>query len=148
VILTEVLRAGEVTSHLVVGTVCVYLMLALTWTFLYYAIEALAPGAILVRVGSFSGTALLPVADAEANKILYVSLATITTLGNSDIPVTFLARLLATIEAITAKVSLSLLGLSGRVPVGRVAHPRGPFWGHRPPHVSKRVELETLWKGP
>jgi len=108
-ILTEVLRAGEVTLHLVVGAVCVYLALALAWTFLYYAMEALAPGAILVRAGSFSATATLPVADADAVKMLYVSLATITTLGNSDIPVTFLARQLATIEAITGQLYLAVL---------------------------------------
>jgi hypothetical protein len=108
-ILTEVLRAGEVTSHLVVGAVCVYLALALAWTFLYYAIEALAPGAILVRAGSISATATLRVADADAIKMLYVSLATITTLGNSDIPVTFLARQLATIEAITGQLYLAVL---------------------------------------
>ncbi len=108
-ILTEVLRAGEVTLHLVVGAVCVYLMLALVWTFLYYVIEALVPGAILVRGQPFSSTAALAVADAEGIKMLYVSLATITTLGNSDIPVTFLARQLATIEAITGQLYLAVL---------------------------------------
>jgi hypothetical protein len=108
-ILTEVLRAGEVTLHLVVGAVCVYLMLALVWTFLYYAIEALAPGAILVRGQPFSATGALPVIDADSIKMLYISLATITTLGNSDIPVTFLARQIATIEAITGQLYLAVL---------------------------------------
>jgi len=108
-ILTEVLRAGEVTSQVVVGAVCVYLGLAILWAFLYYAIEAFAPGAILVRAGSFSATGPLPAADADAVKMLYVSLATITTLGNSDIPVTFLARQLATIEAITGQLYLAVL---------------------------------------
>jgi hypothetical protein len=108
-ILTEILRAGEVTSQLVVGAVCVYLALAVLWAFVYYAIEAFAPGAILVRAGSFSATAPLPVADADAVKMLYVSLATITTLGNSDVAVTFLARQLATIEAITGQLYLAVL---------------------------------------
>ena len=108
-ILTEVLRAGEVTSHLVVGAVCVYLMLALVWTFLYYAIEALAPGAILVRGQPFSGAGALPVADAEGIKMLYISLASISTLGNGDIPVTFLARQLAAVEAITGQLYLAVL---------------------------------------
>ena len=108
-ILTEVLRAGEVTTHLVVGAVCVYLLLALIWAFFYYAIEALAPGAILVRAQPFSGTGALPAADAEGIKMLYISLATITTLGNSDIPVTFLARQIATIEAITGQLYLAVL---------------------------------------
>jgi hypothetical protein len=108
-ILTEVLRAHEVTSHLVVGAVCVYLLLAVTWAFLYNAIEGLAPGAILVRAQPLSGTEALPVADSEAIKMLYISMATITTLGNSDIPVTFLARQLATVEAITGQLYLAVL---------------------------------------
>jgi Ion channel len=108
-ILTEVLRAGEITLHLVVGAVCVYLMLVLLWTFLYDAIETLAPGAILVRAASFSDTANLPVADADLVKLLYFSLTTITTLGNSDISVTFFARQLAPIEAITGQLYLAVL---------------------------------------
>ena len=108
-ILTEVLRAGEVTTHLVVGAVCVYLLLAVTWAFFYYAIEVLAPGAILVRAQPFSGTGALPAADSEGIKMLYISMATITTLGNSDIPVTFLARQVATIEAITGQLYLAVL---------------------------------------
>jgi hypothetical protein len=108
-ILTEVLHAGEVTLHLVVGAVCVYLMLVILWTLLYDAIETLAPGAILVRTSSFSETAKLPVADADFVKMLYFSLTTITTLGSSDIAVTFFARQLAPIEAITGQLYLAVL---------------------------------------
>lgn len=126
VILTEVLRAGEVTLHLVVGAVCVYLMLALIWGFLYYAIEDFAPGAILVRAGSLSATARLSLADADAVKILYVSLATITSLGNSGIPVTFLARQFASIEAITGQLYLAVL-------IARLVGFSSPA---RPPHSN------------
>ena len=108
-ILTEVFRASQVTLHLVVGAVCVYLMLALLWTFFYDAIETLAPGAILVRAGSFPDIAKLPVADANFIKMLYFSLTTITTLGNSDITVTFFARQLAPVEAITGQLYLAVL---------------------------------------
>ena len=41
--------------------------------------------------------------------MLYVSLASISTLRNSDIPVTFLARQLAAIEAITGQLYLAVL---------------------------------------
>jgi hypothetical protein len=68
----------------------------------------LAPGTILVRGQPFSGGAL-PAADAEGIKMLYISMATITNLGNSDIPVTFLARQVATIEAITSQLYLAVL---------------------------------------
>jgi len=108
-ILTEVLHAGEVTFHLVVGAVCVYLMLVLLWTFLYDAIETFAPGAILARAASFPDTAKLPIADADFVKTLYFSLTTITTLGNSDIAVTFFARQLAPIETITGQLYLAVL---------------------------------------
>jgi hypothetical protein len=108
-ILTEVLHAGEVTFHLVIGAVCVYLMLVLLWTFLYDAIETFAPGAILVSGASFPDTAKLPVADAEFVKLLYFSLTTITTLGNGEISVTFFARQLAPIETITGQLYLAVL---------------------------------------
>lgn len=108
-ILTEVLHAGEVTFHLVIGAVCVYLMLVLLWTFLYDAIETFAPGAILVSGASFPGTAKLPVADAEFVKLLYFSLTTITTLGNGEISVSFFARQLAPIETITGQLYLAVL---------------------------------------
>jgi Ion channel len=84
-------------------------MLVLLWTFLYDAIETLTPGAILVQAGSFSPTAKLPVADADLVKMLYFSLTTITTLGNSEIIVTFFARQLAPIEAITGQLYLAVL---------------------------------------
>jgi hypothetical protein len=108
-ILTEVLRAREVTAHLVVGAACVYLVLAVAWAFLYLAIEVLAPGAILVRGQPFSATRALPVAESEAIRLLYISMGSITTLGNSDIPVTFLARQIATIEALTGQLYLTVL---------------------------------------
>jgi hypothetical protein len=79
-ILNEVMGAGDVTLHLVVGAVCVYLMLILFWTFLYDAIETLNPGTILVQARSFSATANLPAADANFVKMFYFSMTTITTL--------------------------------------------------------------------
>jgi hypothetical protein len=41
--------------------------------------------------------------------MLYVSLASISTLGNNEIPVTFLARQFAAIEAITGQLYLAVL---------------------------------------
>ena len=83
--------------------------------------KGLLQGAILVRDQTFSGTGTLPVADSDAIKMLYISMATITTLANSDIPVTFLARQIATIEAITGQLYLAvliarLLGFSSTAP--------------------------------
>lgn len=45
-----------------------------------YAIEAVDPGAILARTGSASGAGGLQRVDAEIIKVLYISLASISTL--------------------------------------------------------------------
>jgi hypothetical protein len=48
--------------------------------------------------------------------MLYVSLASISTLGNNEIPVTFLARQFAAIEAITGQLYLAVLNRqTGRI---------------------------------
>jgi hypothetical protein len=62
-----------------------------------------------VRAEPSSLTGKLPIGDAEIIKMLYVSLASISTLGNNEIPVTFLARQFAAIEAITGQLYLAVL---------------------------------------
>src|SRR5215469_1984771 len=47
-ILAEVLRARSASSDLVIGAVCLYFVIGLAWTFLYYSIYLLSPGSIFV----------------------------------------------------------------------------------------------------
>jgi len=41
---SEVLRARGASSDLVMGAVCLYLIIGMAWTFLYYSIYLLSPG--------------------------------------------------------------------------------------------------------
>jgi hypothetical protein len=42
-ILSEVLRARSASSDLVIGAVCLYFVIGLAWTFLYYSMYLLSP---------------------------------------------------------------------------------------------------------
>jgi hypothetical protein len=108
-ILTEILYAREVRLHLVVGAACIYMALAIAWTFLYFMLETLVPGSVLVRNISLPYAAAFPAEDAQLLTLLYVSFASISTLGNNVVPVTFTARQLATIEAITGQLYIAIL---------------------------------------
>jgi hypothetical protein len=48
-ILADVFKAGEVTFDIIMGAVCMYLMIGVIWTFLYYFLELLVPGSILAH---------------------------------------------------------------------------------------------------
>jgi hypothetical protein len=46
-IAADVFKDREVTSDTIIGAVCMYFMIGVLWTFLYYWLELLAPGSIL-----------------------------------------------------------------------------------------------------
>jgi voltage-gated potassium channel len=108
-IATEIRQAREVTVHLVVGAACVYLALAVAWVLVYFVLESLIPGSILVPGGSFPGAEAIPVEDFELIRLLHFSFASISTLGNNVVPVTYAALQLAPIEAITGQLYLAIL---------------------------------------
>src|SRR5262249_53907360 len=78
-ILSEVLRARSASSDLVVGAVCLYLVIGLAWTFLYYSMYLLSPGSIFVSRGPMTVAA----SEAKFTEVLYFSLAALTTIGSS-----------------------------------------------------------------
>lgn len=87
------------------GAICVYLLIGFAWTFGYGIIE-------LINPGSFSGLAEID-ANNHVGRIMqlrYFSFATMTTLGYGDIlPRSPVARTLATLEAITGQIYLTVL---------------------------------------
>jgi len=104
VILTFILKAKKVTSDLLYGAVCVYLMFGMTWMLAYRLLEGLHPGSLLMGGGSPPGS-LHEVAD-----VLYFSFVTLTTLGYGDmLPLTSQARSLAILEAVCGVLYLAIL---------------------------------------
>lgn len=101
IILGHVLRQREVTRDLVAGSLCVYILLGLSWAFAYALLEFLHPG-------SFH----MPAQDQGYSlfDMLYYSLVTLTTVGYGDIsPVTHPARGLSTAEAVVGQFYLTVL---------------------------------------
>jgi len=101
-ILGFILRARQVDLGIVLGSVCVYLLLALMWGVGFGLIERLDPGAF----------AIPPLAMGETirNALQYYSFVTITTLGYGDIqPVTPLARMVSVVEAVVGQIYLVVL---------------------------------------
>jgi hypothetical protein len=104
-ILKDVLRRGQISTDKICGAICVYLLIGFAWAFGYGIIEFINPG-------SFSGLAQIG-AHHHVGRIMqlrYFSFATLTTLGFGDIlPRTPVARTLATLEAVTGQIYLTVL---------------------------------------
>jgi voltage-gated potassium channel len=106
--LSEVLRARSASSDLVMGAVCLYLVIGLTWTFLYYSIYLLSPGSIFVS----PETSIRTASDTEAKftEVLYFSFAALTTIGSSgERALTPMVRQLAVVESAMGQLYLAVL---------------------------------------
>jgi hypothetical protein len=109
--LRAVLRQREVTSETISMSISVYLLLGLTWGFLYSLIYLLEPHAF-----SFAATDVLTTGLPTGKQepvfpvLIYFSLVTLTTIGYGDIsPLTMKARYAAIAEGVTGQFYLAIL---------------------------------------
>ncbi|WP_426416581.1 ion channel [Aestuariirhabdus sp. LZHN29] len=97
-LLQQIFKAERVGTDTIMGSICIYLLLGFTWSFLYGALAVVQPGAF---------------ADMTAEQIstlVYFSFVTLSTLGYGDIlPVTRQAQMLAYSEALTGQLYLAVL---------------------------------------
>jgi hypothetical protein len=105
-----VIAGSAVTTDRLLAAVCVYLLIGLSWAMVYTGIAS-------VDRGTF-GWAAAEEADMPIPwpTLLYYSFTTLTTLGYGDItPVSPLARILASLEAVTGVLYVAVLiaGLVG-----------------------------------
>lgn len=107
--LDAMIRADRVTTDVVLGGICIYLILALLFVSAFTLLENLAPGSLL-RGGE--PLALAPTAQPESfrfSELLYFSCVTLTTLGYGDItPAQPYAFTLASVEAIAGQLYLAI----------------------------------------
>jgi hypothetical protein len=103
VVLRAVLAATKVTSEVVNGALCVYLLIGLVFSAAYVVLETIYPGSFVMRSR--------PHEIAELHRsLLYFSFVTQTTMGYGDIaPAMPPARSLATVQAITGQLYLAVL---------------------------------------
>lgn len=107
VILRAVYQDDDVTPDSIFGTLCGYLLVALTFGHFFTALEVLEPGSFVVNEQT------LQAFNEQKNDyylLTYFSLVTITTVGYGDImPGTAATRGLATVEAITGQFYIAVL---------------------------------------
>jgi hypothetical protein len=101
VLLRKVFRDGPVTGDRVRGAIAVYLLVGLTWSFIYHFIALVIPGAFSVPA---SLTARPGEQEYQAT-LSYFSFVTMTTLGYGDVvPVSPVARVFVIIEALIGQL--------------------------------------------
>ena len=106
VILSELLCARTASSDLVIRAVCLYLVIGLAWTFLYYSLYLLAPGSIFASPSPLT----LATTESKFTEVLYFSFSALTTIGSSgEEPLTTLARQLAVVESLMGQLYLAVL---------------------------------------
>jgi hypothetical protein len=100
VLLSQIFRAGIVTSARVQGAVAVYLLLGVAWAHCYQIANRLTPDSFQSSVGD----------RFSVVEWFYYSFATLTTLGYGDIvPIKPVSRSLAIGEALTGQLYLTVL---------------------------------------
>jgi len=97
VLMHRVFREGPVTHHRIRGAVAAYLLIGITWTYIYLLI-------VLLFDGSFSfppTTTAHPDDPTLQSTLAYYSFVTLTTVGYGDtVPVHPVARMVAILEAL------------------------------------------------
>jgi len=103
-ILSHVMKARRVDANILAGAASAYLLIGISWGFLYCLV-------FLVMPGSFSNSAAIPQgADNIWSTFNYYSFTTLTTLGYGDItPTTSRAQSFAIVEAAIGVLFSALL---------------------------------------
>ena len=110
ILLVNVFQTDKITTDLIYGSICIYLLLGVEWAFIYSILDFTRPGSIAFE--------MLEGASGEFNReivqriphYLYFSFTTLTTLGYGDIaPQTLSARMMTSMEAILGQFYLTIL---------------------------------------
>jgi hypothetical protein len=107
-ILSEVLRARSASSDLVIGAVCLYILIGLAWTFLFYSVYLLSPASIFVSPSSAPVTTSM--GESKLTEVFFFSLSALTTIGSSgEETLTPMTRQLAVVESVMGQLYLAVL---------------------------------------
>ena len=98
----KLLSSDSIDLNKVIGGICIYLLLGMTWAFFYLFINIAIPD-------SFDGLTSTEIGD-QVIDLIYFSFVTLTTLGYGDLtPVRPLARTVAYLEAIVGQFYVAVL---------------------------------------
>lgn len=100
----------NITSNVIFASLCVYLLFAFTWAFLYAALQAINPQSFYINPHYFDLNTPGILAYSELYYFMYFSFTTLTTLGFGDImPAAPWARVLASFEAMVGNLYLVVM---------------------------------------
>jgi len=103
-LLADVLSKGAVTADKIYGALCVYLLIGLTWGFMFLTLEGFQPGSFFLGQGQPTRI------DKDPAALVYFSFITLSTVGYGDItPLSPPARSFAFMEAIIGQIYLAVL---------------------------------------
>jgi hypothetical protein len=109
-ILRFTLASRQITFNTVCASLCTYLLLGVLWGLLYSVVDNLDPAAFHSTMADERSAPFMRIGSGHSTAVLYFSFATLTTLGYGDIvPVSPIARMLASLEAITGQLYLAVL---------------------------------------
>lgn len=107
-ILRHLFQVTRVTMNTIFASLCAYLLLGLLWAYLYSVVFALHPDAFVFT--SAEADPDLRVGAPNSTFGVYYSLVTLTTLGYGDVvPLSSMARMLASVEAVIGQIYLTVL---------------------------------------
>jgi hypothetical protein len=102
-LLLFVVRAAAVSTEVLCASISAYLLLGLAWTFAYWLVAELIPGAFALNSAGVG-------ASMKGFDGLYFSFITLSTVGYGDItPVANVAKMLAAMEGITGVLYVAVL---------------------------------------
>jgi hypothetical protein len=98
----QVLFTGQVGSNQIIGSICIYLMIGLVWSFVYlFLLESFN--------GGFSGLESQHWLD-NLSSVIYYSFITLTTVGYGEITPTLpITRFFAYMQSLTGSFYLAIL---------------------------------------
>lgn len=98
----SLLTGERIDLNMIMGSVCVYILVGISWSIFYYFESIIHPGAFNGIVGEGG--------KQQFSELLYYSYVTLSTLGYGDItPVTPIARTLAFLEALFGQFYIAIL---------------------------------------
>ena len=110
VLLNFIFVSEHVTANTIFASICVYLLLGILWAMAYSLLEWFQPGAFSYPSASSDEAGYMRLGAIPAGFEFYYSLVTMTTLGYGDVvPVSSLARTLATLQAVVGQLYLAVL---------------------------------------
>ena len=96
------LTGNRIDLNMLMGSICVYILVGISWSIFYYFESVIHPGAFngIIAGGS----------KQQFTELLYYSYVTLSTLGYGDVtPVTPIARTLAFLEALFGQFYIAIL---------------------------------------